>query len=159
MHNTRSTRLMPVQVPPQPRSRTMTRGRWFRHVAVCALLALSLAAVMRWYPWAWAPASIAAIVYMMYASLDMAERRSRSLREASISGPRPGTRAAAVARERIGARILATLAIGLMGIALIVAAVAIDSHMLGIGTAVTFGAIVFLGLPAWAAAVGDALPE
>ena len=46
-----------------------------------------------------------------------------------------------------------------MGMALIVAAVAIDSHMLGIGTAVTFGAIVFLGLPAWAAAVGDALPE
>jgi asparagine N-glycosylation enzyme membrane subunit Stt3 len=64
-----------------------------------------------------------------------------------------------VERERIGARILSTLVIGTLAMALVVAALVLDLPTLGMGTAMTFGVVVFVGLPTWAAVVGDAVPQ
>ena len=117
-----------------------------------------MVAVMRWWTWAWAPASVIAILYLMYASIEMAEWRSRTLREVSVTGPRPDTHSALIARERIGARILSTMLLGAAAFASIVAALVLDSRMLGIGTAAAFGIVVLVGWPAWAAIAGDSVP-
>jgi len=159
MHNTPRSPVVDMRSEPMPPARPLPRAPWARHAAICVLVALAMLVMMRWWAWAWAPASVIAILYLMYASLEMTERRSRQLRATALTGPRPDTHSTLVARERIGARILATLVLGLLAMAVIVAALVIDSQMLGIGTAMVFGAIVFVGLPAWAAAVGDALPR
>lgn len=154
MHNIRRAALAPDQSRLAMQMPTAPRTRWVRHVTVCALMACAMLAVMRWWSWAWAPASIAAILYLMYASIDMAESRARTFRDLSTSGPRPDTHSALVARERIGARILATLLIGTASMALVVAALVLDSRTLGVGTATAFGAVIFVGLPTWTAVVG-----
>lgn len=158
LHNTPRSSVASVRSEPASPAHVVPRAPWLRHAGICLLVVLAMLVLMRWWAWAWAPASVIAILYLMYASLEMTERRSRALRESAMSGPRPDTHSALVARERIGARILATLVLGLFAIALIVAALVIDSQLLGIGTAMVFGAVVFVGLPAWAAAVGDSLP-
>ena len=159
MHNMRraSVTRVPTQVGLQPTC--SPHAGWVRHATVCLLIACAMVAVMRWWPWAWAPASIIGILYLMYASIEMAESRSRALREVSVRGPRPDTHSALIARERIGARILATLVIGALAMALIVAALVLDSRTLGLGAAMTFGVVVFVGLPTWAAVVGDSMPQ
>jgi hypothetical protein len=144
---------------PASPARLVPRAPWVRHAGICLLVVLAMLVLMRWWSWAWAPASVIAILYLMYASIEMTERRSRQLREAALAGPRPDTHSALVARERIGSRILATLVLGMLAMSVIVAALVVDSQMLGVGTTMVFGAIVFLGLPAWAAAVGDAMPR
>lgn len=133
------------------------RGLWWRHAGVCAIIACAMLAVMRWWSWAWAPASVVVILYLMYASLEMADARSRALRDSRTSGPRPGTYAVLVERERIGTRILVTLLAGICAMGLVVAALVLDSSVLGIGTAMAFGMVVLVGLPTWAAVVGDSL--
>lgn len=158
MHNMRRSALAGARTPPPMSMRSANGTSWARHVAVCLLISAATLLIMRWWAWAWAPAAIIGIIYLMYASLKMTEARSRALRDLSIRGPRPDTRSALVARERIGARILATLAIGFIAIALVVAALALDSRTLGLGTAMTFSLVVFIGLPTWAAVVGDDLP-
>lgn len=159
MHNTNRPVATPVVAPPASTERRAARPGWARHALVCTCIACAMLVLMRWWAWAWAPASIVAIIYLMYASIEMTEARARALRDAWRAGPRPRTRAALVARERVGATILATLAIGILSIAVIVAALLLDSQMLGVGTAMVFCAVVFVGLPTWAASVGDTLPE
>jgi hypothetical protein len=159
MHNMNRPSATGIAAPPLASRRLAARSCWGRHALVCTCIASAMLVLMRWWAWAWAPASIIAIIYLMYASIEMTEARARALRDAWRSAPRPRTRAALVARERIGATILATLAIGFLAMAVIVAALVLDSQMLGVGTAVVFCAVVFVGLPAWAAAVGDSLPE
>lgn len=159
MHPVRRADVATSQPPHPTQATSLPRARVTRHAAVCLLIACGMVALMRWWSWAWAPASIIAILYLMYASIEMAELRVRTLRDLSIEGPRPDTRSALVARERIGARILATLLIGAAAMALIVAALLLDSRTLGVGAAVTFGVVVFVGLPSWAAAVGDSMPQ
>lgn len=141
-----------------PERRAM-RGLWWRHSGVCIVIACAMLAVMRWWSWAWAPASVVAILYLMYASLEMAASRSRALRDSLTSGPRPATRAVLVERERIGTRIVFTLLAGIWAMGMVVAALVLDSSVLGIGTAVAFGMVVFVGLPTWAAVVGDSIPQ
>ena len=159
MHSTR--RLIAIQTQDAPRepARSAVRRLWWRHAAVCILIACVMLAVMRWWAWAWAPASVIAILYLMYASIEMAESRSRALQSSLTDGPRPATQRVLVERERIGARILVTLLSGVLAIALVVAALVLDWKSLGVGTAMTFGTIVFVGLPTWAAAVGDSMPQ
>lgn len=161
MHDMRRSPVSHAGAPPQlPELRTPTapRARWVRHAAVCALIGCAMVTVMRWWAWAWAPASVIAILYLMYASIEMAESRSRALQSSLTDGPRPATQRVLVERERIGARILVTLLSGVLAIALVVAALVLDWKTLGVGTAMTFGVIVFVGLPTWAAAVGDSMP-
>ena len=141
---------------PAPRT---ARRLWWRHAGMCVAIACAMLAVMRWWSWAWAPASVVAILYLMYASLEMADSRSRALRDSLTSGPRPATRTVLVERERIGTRILVTLLAGACALGLVVAALALDSRVLGVGTAMAFGMVVFIGLPTWAAAVGDSMPQ
>ena len=158
MHNMRRAAVTEVRTPHPTSTPAAHRASWTRHAAVCLLIAAAMGAVIRWWAWAWAPACIIGILYLMYASLEMTEARSRALREVSVRGPRPDTHSALIARERIGARILATLVFGILAIALIVAALVLDWRTLGLGTAMTFGVVVFVGLPTWAAVVGDDLP-
>lgn len=159
MHNMRKAAVAPDPLPTDVRVHESARSRWARHATVCLLVACAMVAVMRWWAWAWAPASVIAILYLMYASIEMAEWRSRTLREVSVTGPRPDTHSALIARERIGARILSTLVLGAAAMALIVAALVLDLQTLGIGTAMAFGIVVFVGLPTWAAMVGDGMPQ
>lgn len=159
MHNMRRAAATEVRTPHPMCTPAAHRASWTRHAAVCLLIAAAMLAVMRWWAWAWAPACIIGILYLMYASLEMAESRSRALRCATTSGPRPDTHTALVERERIGARILVTLLGGALAMALIVAALVLDWSMLGLGTATTFGVVVLVGLPTWAAVVGDSIPQ
>lgn len=154
MHNLRQDAIARARSPLEIRPPAAGRARWAGHAAVCLLIACAMLAVMRWWAWAWAPASIVGIIYMMYASIEMAESRSRALHDFPASGPRPNTHSALVARERIGARILATLLLGVLAMAAVVAAVALDSRTLGLGAAASFGAIVLVGMPTWTARAG-----
>lgn len=158
MHNMRKAAVAQAPSPTGARAPESARARWARHATVCLLVGCAMIAVMRWWTWAWAPASVIAILYLMYASIEMAEWRSRVLREATVTGPRPDTHSALIARERIGARILSTLLLGAAAMALIVAALVLDLRALGIGTAMAFGMLVFVGWPVWAAIVGDSMP-
>lgn len=159
MHNVRRAAVTPAPSQLGMRFPSAPRARWARHATACLLIACAMVAVMRWWAWAWAPASIVAILYLMYASIEMAESRSRALGDVCTRGPRPDTHSALVERERVGARILATIVFGTLAMALVVAALVLDWRTLGLGTAMTFGAVVFFGLPAWAAMVGDAIPQ
>lgn len=159
MHDMRRAAVGEFQPPPGMGVRAAHRASWIRHAATCVLIAAVMLIVIRWWAWAWAPACIIGILYLMYASLEMAESRSRALRCATTSGPRPDTHTALVERERIGARILVTLLGGALAMALVVAALVLDRRMLGLGTAMTFGVVVFVGLPTWAAVVGDSIPQ
>ncbi len=159
MHNMQRAAVGEIQPAPRMAVRAAHRASWIRHAVTCVLIAAAMLVVIRWWSWAWAPACIIGILYLMYASLEMAESRSRALRHEATSGPRPDTRTVLVERERIGARILVTLLSGALAMALIVAALVLDWRMLGLGTAMTFGVVVFVGLPTWAAVVGDSIPQ
>ena len=162
MHDIRRSSIMHAGSPPlAPRvsNPPAPRVSWVRHATVCLLIMCAMLAVMRWWAWAWAPACIIGILYLMYASLEMAESRSRAVQRSLTDGPRPVTQSVLVERERIGARILVTLLSGVLAMALIVAALVLDWRMLGLGTAMTFGVVVFVGLPTWAAVVGDSIPQ
>lgn len=158
MHNTRRGSVAELRTPRAAPQHPVHRTSWPRHAATCVLIAVAMLVVIRWWAWAWAPACIIGILYLMYASLEMTESRARALRRASTSGPRPDTRSTLVERERIGARILVTLMCGALSMALVVAALVLDARTLGLGTAMAFGIVVFVGLPTWAAAVGDGMP-
>jgi len=159
MHNMRQAAITQVPSSLGIGVRPAPRARWVRHAAVCLLIAAAVLVAIRWWAWAWAPACIIGILYLMYASIEMAELRSRALRQASVSGPRPNTRSTLVERERVGARILVTLLCGVLAMALVVAALVLDLSALGLGTAMAFGIVVFVGLPTWAAAIGDSMPQ
>lgn len=148
-----------TEAVPRTAVRASRRADWIRHAAVCLLIAAAMLVVIRWWAWAWAPSCIVGILYLMYASIGMAESRSLSLGDVSVDGPRPDTRSMLMERERTGARILSTLVIGTLAMALVVAALMLDWRTLGLGAAMTFGVVVFVGLPTWAAVVGDSIPQ
>jgi hypothetical protein len=159
MHHMQRATVGEIQAAPRTAVRAAHRANWIRHAVVCLMISVAVLVVIRWWAWAWAPSCIIGILYLMYASIEMAESRSRALRDGSVHGPRPNTHAMLVERERIGARILSTLVIGTLAMALVVAALVLDLPTLGMGTAMTFGVVVFVGLPTWAAVVGDAVPQ
>lgn len=95
MHNMRQAVVSQVPSALGMRVHPSPRVRWVRHVAVCLLIGASMLAVIRWWAWAWAPACVIGILYLMYASIEMVDLRSRALRAASVSDPRPDTRSGA----------------------------------------------------------------
>jgi len=159
MHHVQRATVGETQTVPRTAVRASRRASWIGHAAVCLVMSAAMLVVIRWWAWAWAPSCVVGILYLMYASIGMAESRSLALRDVSVIGPRPDTRSMLVERERIGARILSTLVIGTLAMALVVVALVLDWRTLALGTAMTFGVVVFVGLPAWAAVVGGAVSQ
>jgi hypothetical protein len=131
--------------------------RLLRTLWIIALpLQLGAGASIAWsWSLAWLPALLGAVVFGLYAWLILLERseRRRRLRTARV----PASPWALPASQRIGFRLMAVITLGLAACAIILAAALMERPAMALGALVFFLLLLFIGLPFWAAAAGEAV--
>ena len=115
-------------------------------VAILLVLVVTASTVWRWWPFAWAPAALAAILYAMYATL-MVNRTCRFAR--------PAARRSASAQRSVAWKTALTLFVGLAAIATVIASALLDARMVAIGALMVFAMAVFMGMPILALTVTE----
>jgi hypothetical protein len=131
---------------PNPSRRTL-----FVQVAILLVLVVTAGTVWRWWPMAWAPAALAAILYAMYATLVVIDHGAHA-------SPAVGEGAAGRARsaERsVAWKTALTLFIGLVAIATVIASALLDARTVAIGALMVFAMAVFMGMPMLALTVTE----
>jgi hypothetical protein len=119
--------------------------------AILLVLVVTAGTVWRWWPMAWAPAALAAILYAMYAMLMVIDR---------VAHASPAVGEGAAGRARSAERSVAwktalTLFIGLAAIATVIASALLDARTVAIGALMVFAMAVFMGMPMLALTVTE----
>jgi hypothetical protein len=130
---------------------TLLRLLWI----VVVPLQLGAGASVAWsWSLAWLPALLGAVVFGLYAWLIVLERSERQ--RGSRAAPMPSSPWALPASQRIGLRLIAMITLGLAACAVILAAALMERPAMALGAMVFFLLLLFIGLPFWAAAAGEA---
>jgi len=135
------------------------RRRAGPRIALLALLAVLVWLLLAGHPLVWAPAVLAAIVFGTDLALAAIDRRVHRERRLAAVPSESRERKVLAAEERVGAKMVLTLAIGLAAIALVVASAFLAWRLVGIGALIVFAWMALLGLPVWAAAVEEEVDE
>ncbi len=136
---------------PQP---WRTHRRWLTGFIVVLLLVTAGLMIWQW-PWAWIPAVLAGIVFVVAARLVQLDQRIAAESPQRGGGPVERQRRIRRAEWAVGTRAALLIVGGLAACALLVAAVALQWRIVGIGALLVFAWMVLLGLPVWLAAVED----
>jgi hypothetical protein len=120
-----------------------SRRAWMLQFAIVLMLVLTVGAGWSWWPLAWAPAALAAILYAIYSTLTLIDRGAHAVPAAGGDAARGAT-----STERAVAwKTALTLFIGLAAIATVIASALLDAQMVAIGAVVVFAMAVFMGMP------------
>ena len=120
-------------------------------VAILLVLVVTASTVWRWWPFAWAPAALAAILYAMYATLMVIDHGAH----ASPAGGEGAARRSASAQRSVAWKTALTLFVGLAAIATVIASALLDARMVAIGALMVFAMAVFMGMPILALTVTE----
>jgi len=119
--------------------------------AILLVLVVTAATVWRWWPFAWAPAALAAILYAMYATLMVIDHGAHASRVDGVDA----ARRPANAERSVAWKTALTLFVGLVAIATVIASALLDARMVAIGALVVFAMAVFMGMPILALTVTE----
>jgi len=133
------------------------RPRPGRVVVAGLVIAVMLAAVaIIWgLAWAWVPAVLAAILFVVVIAMDRLDRR---VRHEQPLPEMPEPRREQVTRTEawtVGTETTFIILGGLAAIALVLASVFLEWPLVALGGLLVFAWCVLLGMPVWLAAVGD----
>jgi len=120
-------------------------------VAILLVLVVTASTVWRWWPFAWAPAALAAILYAMYATLMVIDHGAH----ASPAGGEGAAGRAKSAERSVAWKTALTLFIGLAAIATVIASALLDARTVAIGALMVFAMAVFMGMPILALTVTE----
>ena len=120
-------------------------------VAILLVLVVTASAVWRWWPFAWAPAALAAILYAMHATLMVIDRGAHA---PAALGDDAAVRARSAERS-VAWKTALTLFVGLAAIATVIASALLDARNVAIGALAVFAMAVFMGMPILALTVTE----
>jgi hypothetical protein len=122
------------------------RPAFLAQISTLAVFAVTAFAVVWWWPVAWAPAILAAIVYAMYVVMVVIDRRAHAGPADPVAAGDPAARELSSERG-IAWKTVVTILVGIAAIATVLAASLLDARTVAIGAMAIFGLAVFMGMP------------